>query len=203
MKGFCFTKENIMKCFSGFFYVSFFFNMLKIVAVAASLLLFIFHYKISNFCNKVKIYHFALLYNNILKLNSIYINFCMHFGFGIAFKFYYSALLEKLNFLHNFKKSLFSFSILHFINMFNMLKMYKSVWFYTLYNSQNRKNYELLCANAKNVNKGVHSKFSSVFIVSNYFKKNKENKKQTLNNLFSLFFYNLLIYFFVMYLFIY
>jgi len=89
-------------------------------------------------------------------------------GFSIVLKFYYSALLEKLKFLHNFKKSLLGFCISHFFNMFNMLKAYKSAWFYICSHAQNRTNYELLHANAISANKGVYCKFSSVFIVLNY-----------------------------------
>jgi hypothetical protein len=177
--------------------------MFQAFTMAALLLKFIFCHLALNFCNKAKIYCFALLYNNVLKLNSVYMAFLKRVGFGVVLKFYYSSLLEKLNFLHNFKKSLLSFHILHFFNMFNMLKMYKSAWFNIFYKAKNRQNYELLCANVTNVSKAVYSKFSSAFVVLNCFKKSKKKKKQIFNNLFSLFFYNLLIYFFVVYLFIY
>jgi hypothetical protein len=183
--------------------LTFAFNMFKIIVKVVSLLKFIFYCKALNLYSKAKIYCFVLLYNNILKLNSTYIAFFKCFSFGAVFKYYYSALLERLNFVHNFKKSLLSFNILYFFSMFNMLKMYKSAWFYIFHHSKNRKNYELLCANVNGANKAVYCKFSSVFIVLNYWKKNKKSKKQVLNNLFSLFFYNLLVYFIVIYLFVY
>jgi hypothetical protein len=109
--------------------LTFIFNMFKIIIKIISFLKLIFYYTALNLYNKVKIYYFVLLCNNILKLNklnSMYIVFLKCFNFSIVFKYYYSALLEKLNFMHNFKKSLLSFNISYFFNMFKMLKMYKS-----------------------------------------------------------------------------
>jgi len=97
--------------------LTFAFNRFKIIAKVASLLKLVFYYKVLNLYSKAKIYYFVLLYNNILKLNklhSAYIAFLKCFSFGAVFKYYYSALLERLNFVHNFKKSLLSFNILYF-----------------------------------------------------------------------------------------
>jgi len=97
-------------------------NMFKTFIIIL-FLKFMFHYSALSFCNRLKVYYLALLCN-MLKFCGMYIYFLKRFD--IALKCYYSPLLERLNFLCNFKKYAQRLNILNFFKAFYMLKLYRS-----------------------------------------------------------------------------